>query len=171
MRTAGASFGKVSSKKQTLFGYKLHLLVTLGGVILDFVLAPANVHDLTVGAELLAEQRDLLALGDKAYYSAAVAAALQAEVGVTLFALPRASQQVQLPPTVVALHTRCRQIIETVNAQLSDQLHLEENHAKTFWGLCGRLYSKLTAHTLCVYLNRLLGHPDCLQIKGLAFAH
>ena len=170
-RTAGASFGKVSSKKQTLFGYKLHLLVTLGGVILDFVLAPANVHDLTVGAELLAEQRDLLALGDKAYYSAAVAAALQAEVGVTLFALPRASQQVQLPPAVVALHTRCRQIIETVNEQLSDPLHLEENHAKTFWGLCSRLYSKLTAHTLCVYLNRLLGHPDCLQIKGLAFAH
>ena len=168
-RAAGASFGKVSSKKQTIFGYKLHLLVTLGGVILDFVLAPANVHDLTVGTELLAEQRDLLALGDKAYYSAAVAAALQAEAGVTLFALPRANQSAQVPPAVVALHTRCRQIIETVNEQLTDQLHLEANHAKTFWGLCARLYSKLTAHTLCIYLNRLLGRPDCLPIKGLAF--
>lgn len=164
-----ARFGKVSSKKQTIFGYKLHLLVTLGGVILDFVLAPANVHDLTVGAELLAEQRDLLVLGDKAYYSAAVAAALQAEAGVTLFALPRASQRVQVPPAAVALHTCCRQIIETVNGQLSEQLHVEANHAKTFWGLCTRLYSKLTAHTLCVYLNRLLGSPDCLQIKALAF--
>ena len=168
-RAAGASFGKVSSKKQTIFGYKLHLLVTLGGVILDFVLAPAHVHDLTVGTELLAEQRDLLALGDKAYYSAAVAAALQAEAGVTLFALPRANQSAQVPPAVVALHTRCRQIIETVNEQLTDQLHLEANHAKTFWGLCARLYSKLTAHTLCIYLNRLLGRPDCLPIKGLAF--
>src|SRR5215210_2872669 len=134
-RAAGATFGKVCSKKQTIFGYKLHLLVTLGGVILDFALAPANEHDLTVGAELLADQRDLLVLGDKAYYSVPVAAALQAEAGVTLFALPRASQRVQLPPTVVALHTRCRQIIETVNGQLSDQLHLETNHAKTFWGL------------------------------------
>src|SRR5436305_9415879 len=84
-RAAGATFGKVSSKKQTIFGYKLHLLVTLGGVILDFVLAPANIHDLTVGSELLAEQRDLLVLGDKAYYSTAVAAALHAEAGVTLF--------------------------------------------------------------------------------------
>jgi hypothetical protein len=169
-RGAGASFGKVSSKKQPIFGYKLHLLVTLNGVILDFVLAPANIHDLTVGADLLAEQRDLLVLGDKAYYSAPVAAALLAEAGVTLFALPRARQRVQLPPTVVALHSRCRQIIETVNEQLTDQLHLEANHAKTFWGLCVRLYSKLTAHTLCVFLNRLLDHPDCLQIKGLAFA-
>jgi IS5 family transposase len=170
-RAAGAAFGKVSSKKQTIFGYKLHLLVTLGGVIVDFTLAPANEHDLTVGAELLAEQRDLLVLGDKAYYSAAVAAALQAEAGVTLFALPRASQRVQLPPAVGALHTRCRQIIETVNEQLSEQLHVEANHAKTLWGLCARLYSKLTAHTLCVVLNRLLGNPEYLQIKRLAFAN
>jgi len=170
-RAAGATFGKVSSKKQTIFGYKLHLLVTLGGVIRDFVLAPANVHDLTVGVELLAEQRDLLALGDKAYYSTAAADRLQAEAGVTLFALPRANQHVQLPPAVVALHTRCRQIIETVNGQLSEQLRLETNHAKTFWGLCARLHSKLAAHTLCIYLNRLLGRTDCLQIKGLAFAH
>lgn len=170
-RAAGAAFGKVCSKKQTIFGYKLHLLVTLGGVIRDFVLAPANVHDLTVGAELLAEQRDLLALGDKAYYSAPIAAALQAEAGVTLVALPRATVRAQVPPAVVALHARCRQIIETVNGQLADQFHIEENHAKTFWGLGARLYSKLTAHTLCVYLNRLLGRPDCLQIKGLAFAN
>jgi hypothetical protein len=42
----GATFGKVSSKKQTIFGYKLHLLITLGGIILDFELAPANAADL-----------------------------------------------------------------------------------------------------------------------------
>jgi IS5 family transposase len=170
-RAAGAAFGKVCSKKQTIFGYKLHLLVTRGGVILDFVLAPANEHDLTVGAELLAEQRDRLVLGDKAYYSAPVAATLWAGAGVTLLALPRARQRVQLPPTVVALHTRCRPIIETVNEQLSEQLHVEANHATTFRGLCARLYSKLTAHTFCVYLNRLLGRPEYLQIKGLAFAN
>jgi len=32
----GARFGKVSSKKATIFGYKLHLLVTLRGIIGDF---------------------------------------------------------------------------------------------------------------------------------------
>jgi hypothetical protein len=49
----GATFGKVASKKLTIFSYKLLLLVTLGGLILDFVLAPANEADLTVGVELL----------------------------------------------------------------------------------------------------------------------
>ncbi len=51
-RAAGADFGKVPTKKQTIFGYKLHLLVTLGGVIRDFVLAPASASAVTVGAEL-----------------------------------------------------------------------------------------------------------------------
>lgn len=41
----GATFGKVCSKKQTIFGYKRHLLVTLSGVILNYTLAPANVPD------------------------------------------------------------------------------------------------------------------------------
>lgn len=44
-KTHGADFGRISSKKQTIFGYKLHLLVTLGGVIVDFELAPASVTD------------------------------------------------------------------------------------------------------------------------------
>src|SRR5258708_33653545 len=49
----GADFGKVASKKITIFGFKLHLLVSLGGLILDFELAPASMADLTVGAHLL----------------------------------------------------------------------------------------------------------------------
>lgn len=62
-RAYGARFGKVPSKKQTIFGYKLHLLITLGGVILDFELAPANASDLEVGFELLMEQTDSRIMG------------------------------------------------------------------------------------------------------------
>jgi hypothetical protein len=35
--------------------------------------------------------------------------------------------------------------------------------------LTARLLTKLTAHTVCVYLNRLLGKPAVLHIKELAF--
>src|SRR5262249_2970737 len=107
-KAAGAAFGKVPTKKQTIFGYKLHLLVTLNGVILDFILAPANEHDLTVGAALLARHPNVLALGDKAYRSAAVAAALHAEVGVTLYTLPRSDERRQLPAAVVHHHPHWR---------------------------------------------------------------
>ena len=59
--------------------------------------------------------------------------------------------------------------IETVNGQLSNPFGLETNHAHSFSGLCTRLYSKLTVHTLCIYLNQLLNKTSFLQIKELAF--
>ncbi len=40
-----------------------------------------------------------------------------------------------------------------------------------FEGLCARLYTKLTAHTLCIKINRLLGKAEFLQIKALAWSN
>jgi hypothetical protein len=168
-RAYEATYGKVPSKKQTIFGFKLHLLITFGGVILDFELAPANVNDLEVGFEMLCEHSDLSVLGDKAYISAAKAAELFANNRIQLMTLPRRNQKIQIPAEQRILLNGVRQMIETVNHQLSEIFQIEINHAHTFWGLCTRLYNKLAAHTLCIYINRLLGKPDFLQIKSLAF--
>jgi len=165
----GASYGWCASKKELIYGYKLHLLVTVGGVILDFELAPANEADLSVGAELLAEHTDLTVVGDKGYVRAPLAAVLRAEHRVVLLAARRQNQHRQLPGSLRRAMSRVRQIVETVNDQLTEQFNIETNHAHSFWGLCTRLYTKLTAHTLCIYLNRLLGNVDFLQIKQLAF--
>ena len=168
-RAFGARFGKVSSRKETIFGYKLHLLITLGGLILDFELAPANASHLEVGFELLSEHTDLDVLGDKGYISAEKATELLEMNRLRLQTLPRSNQKKQLAPEIRHLFNAVRQMIETVNGQLSEQFHIEKNHAHTFWGLVTRLYTKLTAHTLCIYINRLLGKPEFLQIKALAF--
>lgn len=165
----GASFGKVITKKQTIFGYKLHLLITLGGVILDFVLAPAHQTDVRVGEELLRDHHQLIVLGDKGYISAELAQTLAAANGVVLLTIPRQNQKRQLPREVARCLNARRQIIETVNGQLTEQLGIANHHAHSFWGLCARLYTKLAAHTLSIYLNRLLGQANFLQIKHLAF--
>lgn len=168
-QAAGAAFGKVPTKKQTIFGYRLHLLVTLGGVIRDFALAPANASDLAVGAALLRGHADLAVLGDKAYISAPVAAELRAERGLDLLTVPRRNQRRQLPPAAARRLNAARQIIETVHDQLTAQFGLARHQARTLRGLRARLHTKLAAHTLCLYLNRLLGNADLLQIKALAF--
>ncbi len=165
----GAAFGRVASKKQTIYGYKLHLLVTAGGVILDFELAPANATDLAVGEELLAEHTDLRVLGDKAYVSAPVQETLREQNRIELVTVPRRNQRRQLPAELRQQINQVRQVVETVNDQLTEQFHVEQNHAHSFWGLCARLITKLTAHTLSIYINRLLGNADFLQIKRLAF--
>ena len=89
--------------------------------------------------------------------------------GIRLLSLPRRNQRVQVPKAVSEAINGARQIIETVNDQLVEQFNIERNHAHSFLGLCTRLMTKLTAHTLCIYLNRLVGNVDFLQIKHLAF--
>lgn len=164
----GARFGKCATKKQTLYGYKLHCLMTLGGVILDFVLAGANEADGTVGAGLLYPLRDRLVVGDKGYVNAALAAELRGQ-GVELLTVPKRNQAAQVSPAGRRRINAVRQIVETVNGQLAEQFHIETNHAYAFDGLCARLYTKLTAHTLCLKINRVLGKAEFLQIKALAW--
>ena len=165
----GADYGRVESKKQTIFGYKLHLLVTASGVIVDFELASASATDLSVGYELLSEHQNKQVIGDKAYISNQVKDQLDQLNRIDLITIPRRNQKQQISRQTKRWINEIRQRGETVNGQLSEQFHIEKNHAHSFWGLCTRLYSKLTAHTLCIYLNQLFKKEAFLQIKELAF--
>ena len=165
----GADYGRVESRKQTIFGYKLHLLVTASGVIVDFELASASATDLSVGYELLCGHQDKQVIGDKAYISNQLKDQLDQLNRIDLITVPRHNQKQQISRQTKRWINKIRQMVETVNGQLSEQFHIQKNHAHSFWGLCTRLYSKLTAHTLCIYLNQLFKKEAFLQIKELAF--
>jgi transposase len=124
-KAAGASFGHCCSKKQTIFGYKLHLLLTQGGVIRDFELAPANVTDLAAGTESLERQAHLRVLADKGYISQAAAHDLHDQRDIQVLTIPRSNQCPQPSGAFRHLHAHLRQLIETVNSQLALQLHVE----------------------------------------------
>jgi len=165
----GATFGSCASKKKTSFGYRLNLVTTSGGVILDFERTSANADARDAAEDLLPLHPGRTYLGDKGDVSADLVARLR-DHGVELITLRRENQHDQLPDAMKRLVTRFRKIIETVNGQLTEQFNIEHNYAHSFWGLCARLSTKLSAHTLCIYLNRRLGNPEWLKIKGLAFA-
>ena len=92
----GADYGRVESKKQTIFGYKLHLLVTASGVIVDFELAPASETDLAVGYELLSGHQNKQVIGDKAYISKQVKDLLDQLNRIDLITTPRRNQKQQI---------------------------------------------------------------------------
>lgn len=167
-RSWGADYGKVTTKKQTIFGYKLHVLVTLGGVIRDYVLAPAAAHDVTVAPELLGRHDGLVVLG-KGYISALLADTLRQEHALHLLTSPRRNARAREHAGRVTLWNGLRPVIETVNAQLTAQFGIGTHGAHTFGGLATRLETKLTAHTLCLALNWQRGKAAWLQIKALAF--
>jgi hypothetical protein len=118
----------------------------------------------------IAQHHHLTVLGDKGYISTPLATTLREQQAISLLTVPYANQAVQLGDEHHRRHNRARQIIEAVNSQLAQQFHLETNHAHSIWGLTARLLTKLTAHTIYAWLDRLLGNPGFLHIKHLAFA-
>lgn len=169
-RSHEAQLGYVSAKKQWIFGYRLQSLVTLRGVIVDFMLAPAGYKDSEVVGEFLPLHTGRRILADKGYVNRELAQRLAHEHGVYLIARTRKNQKRHpLPTALQACIPKWREICETVHSQLVEQFHIQRNHARSFAGLCTRLVAKLTAHTFCIYLNRLFGIADFLPMKSLAF--
>ncbi len=154
-----ADFGRVPSKKQRVYGFKLHLLIAHSGLLLDFALAPANHNDGALTAQLLADKVGLTVLGDKGYINGPLQTRLATAQDLTLLTPKRRNQLVQLPEALTQAINHFRQIIETVNSQLVGQFNLQRNRAKSLSGLCARVQAKLAAHTLGLYLNYLLGRP------------
>ncbi len=159
--THEARFGRCASKKQTLYGYKLHCVMTLGRLILDFSLAPANETDLLVGAGLLFGLRERLVVGDKGYISASLAEELRGQ-GVRVVTLPRRNQAAQVAPAVRRLVNGVRHSAEIVNGQLVEQFHIQTNHAYSFAGLCAAVHQVGGAHL--VYQDQ----PPARPVRGIA---
>lgn len=164
-----ADFGHCESKKQVFFGYRLHLVVTLGGLILDVALTNPKADEREVADTMLRARGGGVYYGDKGYVDDEWAKELREQAGVEMIAMRRKNQIVQLPEELQRQMARVRQIIETVNSQLVEQMHIQRHYAHTFLGLCARLYSKLTAHTLCILLNRQLGEEHWLRIAQLVY--
>ena len=162
-----AEYGRVASKRQTVYGFKLHLLVSACGLVLDFALVPANEADSTLAEQLLIDKAGLTVLGDKGYIDGPLHQLLARRNGVTVLTPRRKNQKAQLPAALTRAINQARQIVETVNSQLAGQLALQRNRAKSVWGLATRVHAKLAAHTLGLYLNYLAGRP-LLALMDLA---
>ncbi len=154
-----AAYGYNATKKQTIYGFKLHLLATHSGLILEFALVRANVADGDLTAQLLADQTHLTVLGDKAYLNAPLREVLRQERAIDLLAPTRANARVPMPAPLVRLIAHFRQAIETLNGQLAEHFGVERNRAKCLAGLCARVQAKLAAHTLGLFLNQHAGQP------------
>lgn len=168
---AGSShYGVCSSKAMKYFGVKLHNLVTLGGIILDFVLTSAAPHDSQVVMEFLEQHKDQLieVLGDKAYNGEFLQTIVKEEFGIQLHAPKKVNQQ-QLGQTKDerACYARHRLAVERTNSQLQEQFHLSKHYAKSKWGLMTRVAAKVTAHTVGVLVNKILGREP-LALAELA---
>ncbi len=167
---AGQShYGVCSSKAMKYFGVKLHNLVTLTGIILDFMLTSAAPHDSQPVMEFLEQHTEQLieVLGDKAYNGELLRSMAKEELGIVLTAPQKTNQPKHDTKEERKCYARWRLVAERANSQLQEQFHLSKHYAKSRWGLMTRIAAKLTAHTIGVLVNRIHGLPP-LKLASLA---
>ncbi len=164
-----ADYGVCSSKAMKYFGLKLHSVVSLTGVVMGFVLTGASRYDNQAVIELLDSFAHHLKrlLGDGAYNDAALQTFLEQYRSLELLAPVKVNQPPIRSQQEQRQLNRLRLICETVNAQLQEQLQLSKHYAKSTWGLLTRIAAKLTAHSVGMMLNQLLGRP-LLRLADLA---
>lgn len=154
--SAGAAWVRWGSF--SVYGVKLHLLLATNRVPISYELTPANVADVCLTEELLAEAKlgeevARRVLGDLAYRSEELREAL-AEVGILLATEPSERRR------------GVRQHIEIAFSSLKRVFGVGETLATTLVGLAIRIAAKICAYTYAFLVNRHLDRPQG-RIKDL----
>jgi hypothetical protein len=150
-----AAYGYCAAHSRHFWGFKLYLLATPDGMPIAFELAPANVGEREVVAEML-EGLDLkgcTVIGDKGLSGAAIEELVAGLGG--LFLRPDRKDEAPRFGNLGGV----RQWIEAIFAQLKDQLSLERHGAHTMPGLHARVTQRLLALAACVWRNWEIGEP------------
>lgn len=161
-----AEGGYCPSKKLSYLGFKVGMLITDHGIPDVYDLFSAKPHDLRLLEDLLDQAQQIIAFGDKGFICDPKRQELAEEQAVFLVTYRRANQKAQNTPLEQWALNEYRQLIETVFSQLDGHMHIQHTGAKTDMGLVKRVIGIVTAFTLGIFLNFLLGRP-LLAIKPL----
>ncbi len=117
------------------FGYKLHALCGLSGVIHSYDLSKASVADLHYMKDVRHTYHDCSIYGDKGYIGADVQLDLFETAHIRLECPYRLNQK-DWKPTFIPF-AKARKRIETIFSQLTDQFLVIRNYAKNNeWFVC-----------------------------------
>ena len=154
---AAPDWGYCASQGLHYYGYKLHVVCGILGVIHSFDMTAASVHDLHFLKDVRWEYHDCMMLGDKGYLCAEIQKNLFEAANITLEVPYRLNQKNWHPLTWA--YKRFRKRIETIFSQLNDNLMMIRNYAKQSCGLFTRIAGKTAAMTFMQYVNFVNHHP------------
>ena len=149
--------GYCASQGMHYYGYKLHAVCGIRGVIHSYDMTAASVHDLHYLNDESREYHDCMMLGDKGYLSAEIKQNLFDAANITLEVPYRLNQKNWRPPAWA--YKRFRKRIETIFSQLNDNLMMIRNYAKQSCGLFTRMAGKIVAMTFMQYVNFVNHRP------------
>lgn len=163
-----ADYGFCSAKQLHYYGFKLGLRVSRAGMIIHYALLPARPHDSQLLDDLIAGF-DGVVPADKGFVDASRQQELARKRHVELVTPARKNMKVQPPLIVRLICRRWRKLVETVGSHLTERFHIAQTRARDMWHYQHRLIRKVLAHTICVFINLLLGRSP-LDLDDLVTA-
>jgi Transposase DDE domain len=155
--------GYCASQKKYFYGYKLHSVCSVAGVIQSLDLTRASVHDVHYLKDVKELFSNCMIIGDKGYISRQHQINLFETAGIELEVPLRSNQKKQKPQTWILKKVRKR--IETVFSQLCDQFMIQRNYAKSFTGFKSRIMAKVTGLTILQFLNKFINNKPVGRVK------
>lgn len=155
--------GYCASQSMKYYGYKLHAVCSVNGVIGSFDLSQASVHDIHYLKDIQNQMKDCVLLADKGYLSAKYQLDLFYHSNIKIEVPMRINQHNYKKQPYVFRKSRKR--IETLFSQLSDQFMIRRNYAKSFSGFKTRILSKITAMTVIQFLNKFEFNRNINNLK------
>lgn len=150
-------FGYCASQGCYFYGYKLHALCGLSGVIHSYDLSKASVHDINYIKDIKYMYHDCSIFGDKGYIGTEVQLDLFETANIRL-EYPYRLNQKNWKPTFIPF-AKARKRVETLFSQLNDQFLVIRNYAKNTRGLFARIIGKVSALTALQYINYINNKP------------
>jgi Transposase DDE domain len=151
-----ARYGFAKSTHRFVWGVRLVLLTDDRGLPLGYTLVPANEKEYEPLADLLTGTAAAVVLGDKGFWGRDYTTRLAAN-GTKLLTPDKTRTSANLGRERALASTRL--VIESVFANLKQQMRLERHLARTPAGLAVRIAQRILALTLAILLNTLAGHP------------
>jgi len=151
-----ARFGFAKSQHRFVYGVRLVLLTDERGLPLGYTIVPANEKEYEPLADLLTGTPAEVVVADKGFRGRDYAQRLAA-CGTTLLTPAKTRTDANLGRERALASTRL--VIESVFANLKEQMRLEHHLARTPAGLALRIAQRILALTLGILLNRLSGRP------------
>jgi len=149
-----AAYGYCPSKSEWVWGVRLVLRADRRGLPLAYTLVPANEHEYEPLLDLVEPGETVIA--DKGLWGRAYNQRMEcAEVRLLTPAREQTAANHDRERALAGL----RLTIESVFANLKEQMRLEHHLAKTPRGLAQRIAQRLLALTLGILLNTLSGRP------------
>ena len=150
-------FDYCASQGKHYFGYKLHVLCGLSGVIHSYDPPKASVYDINYMKDIKPLYRDCCIFGDKGNIGVEVQLDLFETVNIRLecpYRLNQKNRKLTFTP-----FAKARKMVETLFSQLADQFLLIRNYAKETCGLFARVVGRISAMTTLQCINYINNKP------------